>query len=283
MLRLLAVGVIAAVGFAFFIPVTHINDESRISSLVLQHSGISELSSSPEDSALLAPATTGEFSALRAAEASQPDATGGWSILWGGTKTNIGDYAELLVAQLPSSVDARAVSANMTMKYLNPSAWSSESFKRISTFVLASPPGAKGAIFTKPKTKVIPAATLTMIAFSFDHAAVLDFVELPNTSRSAAVGLAKRELALLRRVEPGFSFARTVVPMVTVVVYWVVAVILAGATLAVPAFVVEERNSRAARLEVRRRRQQQLRGTKARKQRTRSARRSNARKRHGRR
>jgi hypothetical protein len=276
--------VIAAVGFAIFIPVTHIThiNESRLSSLVLQHSGISDLSSKPENSALLAPATD-EFSALRAAEASQPDATGGWSILWGGTKTNIGDYAELLVAQLPSTADARAVLANMKMKYLSPSAWSSESFKRISSFVLAFPPGAGGAIFTKPKTKVIPAATLTTIAFSFDHAAVLDFVELPSASRSAAVGLAKREFALLRSVEPGFSFTRTVVPMVTVVVYWVVAVILAGATLAVPAFVVEERNSRAARLEARRRRQQQLRGTKARKQRTRSARRSNARKRHGRR
>jgi hypothetical protein len=269
-LRALAVVVVAAVGFVVFIPTTRVNG-ADFSSLVVPHTGISQLVAKPEQWQAV-PLRSSQFPALKGAAARAPQETGGWSALWGGSSTNVADYAELLVTQLPSAAEARTVQGDMEAVYLKPTAWSSQSLARTSMFHLATLPHSEGAMFAKAKTTSGPGASLATITFSLGHVAALEFVELSTPARAAAAGLAQREVAVLNRVEPRLSLARTVLPPVASLVYWLVAATLGLAAVFIPILVSQAR----ARNQARQRYQYAARGSKLLRRRAAPQRRFNA-------
>ena len=84
-LRSVVVAALAAGGYFLFIPITHL-ESARLAGLVVTRPGISGFKTKPSG-ASVQPASKSALGAIRRSAAQAPNATGGYTVSWNGTKS----------------------------------------------------------------------------------------------------------------------------------------------------------------------------------------------------
>ncbi len=256
--------VLAIAGYFVFVPQT-VADQQRLDALVVQRSGIAGLPAAPSGSS--AGQAAAGLPALAAAAKSSPASTGTWSTDWiAPGKNAVGAESYLVLDLLPTVKQATTLRGQLVGAYLAKSTYTGQKYAETAAFEV---PAAKAdrlassaATYRRVKSKTEPAGTITTVVEQVGRADAIVYVQLGTASRAQATALATSELALLRRVEPGFTLISTNYPWLASLLWWVVAAALALIAWGGPKLVVAARERARAHQEALARAQFQMRGQK---------------------
>ena len=226
--------VLAAVGWLAFVSSTSAVP-SRLSALVIADPGLPGLKAEPGGRRPIA-ANVLPFPPAAKATGGGAD-TGGYAASWQtSAKSAAGaTTANVLLELLPDRSSAGHVRTTAVQRYTDPKALAQSSLAVTSHFTVPGVPGAAGIALASTRTGA-STGTGYAVTFQLDRAVAIEFVQAASgtAGRGDTATMARAEYRLLRHAEPGFSLAVTSRPLVASLVYWAVAVALAGSLLLVP-------------------------------------------------
>lgn len=189
----------------------------------------------------LTPAANSPFAEVKAASRSSGSSTGEYSVEW--TKSgSSNDAVSVLASLLPTAADAAKVQSQAKALYLQSGSLKGQSYSYVGPLSVPGLSASEGALF---KSTAAGNPPLAVVALQEGRAQVTEFVGLSGGSTATAttsqgpsateaVALARSEDAHLKVVLKGFSIQETTWPLVRTLVFWIVAVSLAGAAVLVP-------------------------------------------------
>jgi hypothetical protein len=262
--RILASGVVvvAAVGYVVFVKTTR-TDRASLSTLVIDKTGVTALTSKPVESEFVSPQKSA-YSAVKKTAASDPDGTGGYGKEWSGS-TASGDVATQLVELLPTSAQARSVRAEAEAAYADAASLKAAHTTVTAHFTVPTAADAYGVSFATAASSTTSATTGTAIVFQQGRVVAVEYLQSSTggLSRTDATTMARAEDALLEGKEPSFSLTQTTRPLALSVLYLLVTALIAGLILVLPGLVRRRRARRQARREEQARREYRARGAKS--------------------
>lgn len=260
-LRVVVVVVLAGVGYALFMPQTHI-DRKLLGNLVIRHTAVGSL----PGKAKLAEAIAGSrssFDVTKKAARVHPDATGLFAREWyvvSGAPPEVG----IVLQKLPTSTEARSVLRAVQVQLGTAPTLSGETASAPQPFSVPGVASAKGVSFLLSDANTrAEIGTAYTGAFQQGAAVVSELIVETSSTRdpSAAIADMQAGSALLARAEPGFSMVRTTYAFVATLVYAVVTVVAAAGAVFLPEFMarrLRRRRERHEERELRKAREQYL-------------------------
>jgi hypothetical protein len=257
--------VLALAGYFLFIPHT-VAQDGRLESLLVQRPGIAGLQPAAAYSNAV-PIGPGDPPPLIVAYDASPTKTGSWSIDWTSTgKALSTSEASIVLDQMPTVAAARTLRPQLDAEFVEKSSYTSAGFTEDGTFGLprgiAKGVTTTGATYRRAKSKNEPAATRALVSFQYGRAVVVLSNQAPGQTQSGATQLAEAELALLRKNEPSFQLGGSQYPLLSSILWWLVALAVVAACLVVPKLAIAARDRRRAHAEAMARSQFQMRGQK---------------------
>lgn len=251
--------VVALVGYLVFVSSTKA-DTTRISGLVITQPPVKGLKPL-KNGRRSVPASSMPFAAATKAAKLHPDQTGAYATAWQAPAPGKGKAsssssslsANLLVELLPDTATATKVRREAVHSYTDTKALAKSSLAIASRFSVKGVPGSTGVMFTSTRPGASPTTAGYAVAFQFQRAVVVDFVQAPTSGGGVpdSSAIARSEYRLLHAAEPGFSLSVTSRPALPSLIYWIVAVAVASLPLLVPWWVRWRRERRAARRDAR--------------------------------
>jgi len=260
----LAVLVLATGGYFLVVPL-QARHPALLRRLIVAGPGIAGYAAKPVQSLEVLPADT-SYGAEQTAGQKQPDKTGTWQVIWRSANTRSLSEMQVEVDLLPDAATAAAVYRQM--EPINLGAKAATPLVRQGTFTLPGISGA-GATFSRSGKGVTP-TSLSNVILRVGRADARIVLQQSAASRVPAVAVARREAALLQRAEPGFVLSSTAWPPLASALWWLVAVLLAAATVIGPRLRAAAVARRRAHQEAVLRYQYQARGKKVLKRRGKS-------------
>jgi hypothetical protein len=259
----IVVVVLAAVGYALFIPVKVLHP-NLLGRLIVPQTNIPTISATPTFAADL-PISSTSLKGLQTAAVSSPGETGNYASDWFAGNSS-GSSATLQIALVPTASEAKTVLGQAAAEDIDAAALKAGNHKLQTSFTAD---GGNGVTYLTPQAKKsngtqgppVPGAQLDA---QFRRVVLRETLSGAVATKANLLGLAGREITLLRRVEPTFpSIQTTELPLTASIVYIVVALLLAAGLALTPDWVRAVRARRQAQHEARMRRQYSTRGSKA--------------------
>jgi hypothetical protein len=258
-LRSVVVAALAAGGYFLFIPITHL-ESARLAGLVVTRPGISGFKTKPSG-ASVQPASKSALGAIRRSAAQAPNATGGYTVSWNGTKSPE-DALSLSVMLLADPAHARSAASEARTTYLGSTTYNSESYTFRSRYSLAGIPGARAATYVRAKSTSTPAGQLRIAVFAVGRALTIEFLATTSGSERQLLAVASAQYRHLLSIPPDYSIATTSDPPLASVIYGLVAAALVAMAYFVPILVGKARARRRRREQQRAQYQYRSRGRK---------------------
>lgn len=253
--------VLAAVGYLLFVKQTVV-EPSRAGALIVDRTGLSQLPGRPSHSEVV-PADGSSLKAVK--DAARDDRTAGYVKVWSG-KSSTGEEASILVAALPTIGQAKKAQSEADGQYLHMSAaeLTSDHLSVSGRFGVPGVPGAAGVAYSIAKSSTTKAGTLDAVVLRQGRIVAVGYIE--STSKGLVPAdvqrLARAEDSRLAAVGPAFTQVGTTWPLVTSLVYWAVALVVALAVPLVPEGLARRRHRRERRRAERARYEYRARGRK---------------------
>jgi len=254
--------VVSVVGYVLFVQSSHV-DRQRLSSLVIEQTGVKALKPKPVEAENVSPAKS-SFAEMKKAAVTNPSQTGGFGKEWSGS-TASGDVATQLVELLPTSAQAKTVRAEAVAEYTNSKTLKAADTTVTSRFTLPTLSGASGVSFVTAKSSTAAASSGTAIVYRIGRAVAVEYVQssTDGLSRADATTIAEAEHALLERGEADFTMVVTSRPFWPSAIYVLATLVVVGLILIVPGWVVRRRIRKQAKREDQARYEYRARGSKA--------------------
>ncbi len=246
--RVALVVVLAVAGYLLFIRTPHV-ERKLLADLVVHRISVHGLPAKPFV-AHSTSASTSSIAVVRQAAKTDASRTGLYEAAWTST-TNGNLQVGLIVQLLPDSSLARsAFSANE--KQFTKLSLSGLTLSARTAFSVPSLPQARAESYavSSASTKAAEGYAYTLL-FRVGRVVAGEITRSPGTTRSTsdAISVARAEHALLQRAEPGFSMLRATTPVVSSVVFGVIALLVAAGAFVVPEWAPDALSRRRARHE----------------------------------
>jgi len=260
-LRAVVVLVLAGVGYTLFIPQSHPN-RKLLSNLVIRHTALASVPAKAKLQQAI-PGSESTFAVTKRAARQQPDETGLYAREWY-VAPNAPPEVGVVLQKLPTSAEASTVLSAVRAEIRTAPILSTERASSPEPFSVPGVPSATGDSFllidSNTKAQV---GTAYSAAYQVGDAVTSELIVSTSTTRdpAAAVADVKAGAALLRQQEPGFSMVVITYPLVATLVYAIVTVVVAAASMFVPEFMGERlrrRRQRHHERELRKEREQYL-------------------------
>lgn len=261
--RAVAVVVLAAVGFAVFIPLSR-PDGKLLAKLVIRHTALTEV---PHKASLAesVPPSQSSFAVTRKAARRHPEETGLYAREWYISSSGPPE-AGVVLQFLPTVSAARSVFAAVEKELLKAPSLPDETAVSPSAFAVPGVPGARGESFLlddSTASSKSPVGSSYTTAFRVGRAVVSELMVTTMVTRDTTpiVSDGQASYRLLEKDEPGFSLAVSHIPWEASVIYVGVALVVAALALLAPEWLVgsvRRRRQRHHEREVRRAREQYL-------------------------
>jgi hypothetical protein len=257
--RGVAVLVLAAVGFGVFIPQTR-PDGKLLGRLVIAHTALSEV---PHKAALSqsVPPSQSTFAVTRAAAKRNPDNTGLYAREWYISSSGPPEVG-VVVQRLPTVAQAKAVLGDIDKQLVTAPSLPDETAVDGAAFSVPGVPGGRGESFQLNDSTTAskpPVGSSYTTAYRVGQVVVSELMVTTTTRRDDTPidADSKAGYHLLLGKEPGFSMARTRLPLEASLVYLVGALVVAALAVLAPEFTIgtlrrrrrlhQEREQRRAR------------------------------------
>ncbi|HUZ19493.1 MAG TPA: hypothetical protein VMU75_02845 [Acidimicrobiales bacterium] len=258
-LRPVLVAVLATAGYFLFIPITHL-EGARLAALVVAEPGIGGFKATPSGASVQVAARSA-LGAVRSSAAHAPDATGGYTVSWGGA-TVPQDALSLSVMLVATPADARHAAGEARATYLAATTYQSESYAFRSQYALAAIPGSTAATYVRSTSKSAPAGQLRIAVFAVGRALTIEFLATTTGSARQLLSVATAQYRHLLAVPADYSISTTSDPPLASVLYGLVAAALMGLAYVVPILGGKARARRRRREQQRAQYQYRSRGRK---------------------
>jgi hypothetical protein len=253
-----AIIVVAAIGYWTLFQGARANPE-RLSQLVVEQPGIAGLKPKASGSETVAPSKSA-WSEIKKAAVAEPGQTGGYTRSWQGTK-GTGSSLSILVEYLPSASDAIRLQQQMVASYTNAKTLKTDDVTVTSHFSVSGIAGSRGISYHQSSSEGTSNGTVTI--FGVGRTVALVYFEAPASQGTIDVRAAARsQFALLEQQESGFSMLEPTRSLTASLLYWLIAVVLAGVAFVVPVVIGRARERANERKAVRSNYGRQARGSK---------------------
>ncbi|HAM01675.1 MAG TPA: hypothetical protein DCQ30_05535 [Acidimicrobiaceae bacterium] len=246
-LRAVVVLALGGVGYALFIPQGHA-DRKLLGNLVIRHTA---LKSVPAEAKLkqAIPGSDSTFSVTKRAARQHPDETGLYAREWyvaPGAPPEVG----AVLQKLPTADEARRVLSAVRAQLRTAPTLSTEKASSPQSFSVPGVPSAAGVSFLLFDANThAQVGTAYTAAYQVDDAVMSELIVSTSSTRDTAAAVADVQAgaALLRQKAPSFSMVVTTYPSTATLVYAVVTVVVATASLFLPEFMAERLRRRRQR------------------------------------
>jgi len=260
-LRAVVVLVLAGVGYALFIPQSH-PDRKLLGNLVIRHTALASVPAKAKLQQAI-PGSDSTFSVTKKAARQHPDETGLYAREWY-VAPNAPPEVGAVLQKLPTAAEAHSVLSAVRAQLGTAPTLSTETASSPESFSVPGVPSATGNSFLLADSNThAQVGTAYSAAYQVDDVVMSELIVSASTTRDPAAAVADIQAgaALLRQKEPGFSMVVTTYPFVATLVYAIVTVVAAAASMFVPEFMAERlrrRRQRHQERELRKAREQYL-------------------------
>ena len=176
--------VVSVVGYVLFVQSSHV-DRQRLSSLVIEQTGVKALKPKPVEAEKNASPAKSSFAEMKKAAVTNPSQTGGFGKEWSGS-TASGDVATELSSWPLTSAQAETVRAEAVAEYADSNALKAADTAVTSRFTLRTVSGAFGVGFMIAKSSTITATSGTAIVYRIGRAVAVKYVRTSTDELSRA-------------------------------------------------------------------------------------------------
>lgn len=230
--------VLALVGYLLFVRTSHV-DHELLRGLVIQRPPVEGLRAHPSLAESIDPSTS-TFKVVKQAAKSDPGSTGIYEIEWTSSSKSLFE-AGILFQLLPDSEKAHTALVDSRKQFGSKPQLTGETLSSGTAFGVPGVPGAVATSYTMTSTSSQGASGYAYtVLYQFDRAVVTELIERSGThiDTSPAISVAQAERSLLASAEPGFSLVHSPTPVISTIVYAVVALALATAAYFAPEWAI---------------------------------------------
>lgn len=259
--RIVVVVILAGVGYALFMPQTHIQ-RKLLGNLVISHTAVSSLPGKAKLQQAIA-GSQSTFTVTKKAARAHPEVTGLYAREWyvvSGAPPEVG----VVLQKLPTTAQARSVLRAVQAQLGTAPSLSTATASSPQPFSVPGVANAKGVsyLLSDPNTHA-EIGTAYTDAFQQGTGVVSELIVETSSTRdpSAAIADVRAGSALLARLGPGFSMVVTTYAFVATIVYALVTVAAAVGAVFLPEFMagrLRRRRARHQERELRKAREQYL-------------------------
>jgi hypothetical protein len=255
LLRVAVVVVLAVVGYFLFIRTSR-SDPQQLSRLVISRTSVPGLRDRAPTRSTSVPPTGSDFAVVQQAAKSQPNETGLYEIEWQVSPSAPPQSGVLLTYVPDSSTAKKTFDASVKLLSTGPKL-QNETASKPTPFAVPSVPGARASA-SQLSSSGKPVGYSYEVDLYFGRAVASNLVLTSNTTYSPAAAIkdAQNEYAVLQAQEPGFSMTTTKTPLISTIIYVVVALLIAVGAFFVPEWAVEMTHRRRERHQERERERQ---------------------------
>jgi hypothetical protein len=255
LLRVALVVVLAVAGYFLFIRTSRADPQS-LSRLVISRTSVVGLRNRAPTRSTSVPPTGSDFAVVQQAAKSQPNETGLYEIEWQVSPSSPPQSGVLLTYVPDSSTAKKTFDASVKLLSTGPKL-QNETASKPTPFAVPSVPGARASA-SQLSSSGKPVGYSYEVDLYFGRAVASNLVLTSYTSFSPAAAIkdAQNEYAVLEAQEPGFSMTTTKTPLVSTIIYVVVALLIALGAFFVPEWAIEMTHRRRERHQERERERQ---------------------------
>lgn len=253
---------LALAGFLLVVP-EHVAVPSRLSAYVPKAATYLHLKRTLDASQ---PPANG-LPTLAGAAVAHPSRTGSWQVSWTGSGAYNGDEVYVVLDELPDAATAAALAAQMDAGLAAAVAGPTPGYKpagsvRLPAALSRLAGSVDGLTSVRPKSATQAYGSDTAIVVRVGPTVVNVVAQQNAPTRAGAVALAEREIRSLHTVRGVVDLQATAWPWLAALLWWLVALAVAAASVVLPRAVLAVGARRRARAEALARSQFQMRGAK---------------------